>query len=83
MPRAVHFRVEGTTSTRSQPTACTQIGFNTPDTDLVTCGACQLTDIYRLTHQRHTEVVEVLAYPKEDHPCLTPHRRSISSPQRC
>lgn len=75
MARDVHYRVAGETSTRSQPTACTMIGFNTLDTDAVTCGACQLTEVYRLTHQRHQEVVDALAYPKEEHPCLTPPTR--------
>lgn len=72
--RAVHYRVPGDSVTRSQPTACTQIGFNTLDTDAVTCGACHLTAIYVLNHQRHQEVVEALAYPKEDHPCLSNHQ---------
>jgi hypothetical protein len=84
MGRAVHFRVLGVggstpNTTTSQPTACYQPGFNTLDTDLVTCGACQLTGIYILTHQRHHEVVEALAYPKEDHPCLSQHQPSPTS----
>ena len=79
MSRDVHFRIPGESATASNPTACTIIGFNTYDTDLVTCGACQLTGIYILTHQRHSEVVEALAYPKEDHKCLAQHRPSISA----
>lgn len=74
MARPVHYRVAGETSTRSQPTACTQIGFNTPDTDAVTCPACTLTTPYTQAAQRHREVVEALSSPKEDHPCLTPRR---------
>lgn len=76
MARPVHFRVEGVgTPTLSQPTACGQLGFNVLDTDLVTCPLCRSIDIYQLTALRHREVVEALAYPKEEHPCLTPHPR--------
>jgi len=84
MTRPVHFRVEGggiggPTLSLSQPTACNRIGFNVPDTDAVTCPSCRATEIYELTARRHLEVVEALSYPKEDHPCLTPHRRSSTS----
>ncbi|QWY82829.1 hypothetical protein PP641_gp089 [Arthrobacter phage SilentRX] len=73
--RYVHYRVEGVGApTLSKPTACGDLGFNVPDTDLVTCPACTSAGIYRLTHQRHREVVEALSYPKEDHPCLNNHR---------
>ena len=76
MGRAVHYRLEGVgTPTLSQPTACTEMGFNVPDTDLVSCRRCQNTELFALAALRHREVVEALAYPKEDHPCLTPHRR--------
>jgi hypothetical protein len=78
MSRAVHFRIPGTSATASNPTACWQIGFNTYDTDAVTCGACQLTTAYIQAHARHTEVVAALAYPKQEHPCLTQHRSSTS-----
>lgn len=73
MARPVHFRVEGESSTRSQPTACYEIGFNTLDTDLVTCPLCRSVGIYQLTALRHQEVVDALSSPKEEHPCLTPH----------
>jgi hypothetical protein len=78
MARPVHFRVEGDSSTRSQPTACTQIGFNTPDTDLVTCPLCRGVEIYLLTALRHREVVEALSSPKEEHPCLKQHHSSTT-----
>ena len=70
---AVHFRIEGDSTTISQPTACWDLGFNTTDTDLVRCVRCRCTDLYKLTALRHREVVDALAYPKEDHPCLTNH----------
>ena len=78
MPRPIHYRVGVETPTPttsiSQPTACHQPGFNVPDTDMVTCPLCKRTGIYQLTALRHQEVVEALAYPKEDHPCLTNHQ---------
>lgn len=71
MARRVHFRVDtGHTGGISQPTACGAIDFNTIDTDAVTCAQCRFADMYLLTALRHHEVVEALAYPKEDHPCL-------------
>lgn len=72
MVRPIHFRtgVEGPTPT----TACLQPGFNVPDTDAVTCPLCKSTGIYKLTALRHREVVEALSSPKEEHPCLTPHK---------
>lgn len=73
MVQPVHFRVPGESSARSQPTACTMIGFNTLDTDAVTCGACHLTTAYISAHLAHSEVVAALAYPKENHPCLQNH----------
>ena len=85
MVRPVHYRVPGTSATRSNPTACLQIGFNVTDTDAVTCPACHLTTAYIQAHARHCEVVAALAYPKEDHPCLTSHHplsTSSSSPPR-
>jgi len=72
--RRVHFRIDTDYKGGiSQPTACGAFEFNTLDTDLVTCPQCRFVDIYLLTALRHREVVEALAYPKEDHPCLTNH----------
>ena len=75
MARVVHFRVDGTTTGTYAATACTTEGFNTPDTDLVTCPWCRDVELYTLTARRHREVIEALAYPKENHPCLPPNRR--------
>jgi hypothetical protein len=75
MTRAVHLRTEDGWGNYPNKTACGQLGFNVPDTDAVTCPACRLTGIYTIHAQRHREVVEALAYPKEDHPCLNPSRR--------
>lgn len=76
MARPIHYRLEGVGNpTLSQTTACKLIGFNVTDTDAVTCPQCKSTEIYILTARRHQEVVDALSYPKEDHPCLTPHRR--------
>lgn len=74
MSRLVHFRIDGDSKTISRPTACGGLGFNTPDTDLITCPNCRGSDLYRLSALRHREVVEALAYPKEDHPCLKSNR---------
>lgn len=78
MARPVHFRVVGVggstpTTETYQPTACYQPGFNVLDTDAVTCPLCKDIPLYQLTALRHREVVEALAYPKEDHPCLAQH----------
>lgn len=74
--RAVHFRVGGVgTPTLSQPTACGELSFNVTDTDLVTCPRCKSTGPYISAATDHREVVGALAYPKEEHPCLTPHPR--------
>lgn len=82
MVRPVHYRVEGKSDTRSQPTACTEIGFNTLDTDLVTCVICRRTPVFESAHQRHSDVVEALASPKQEHPCLTNHRPFTSATPR-
>ena len=79
MVRPVHFRVEGVggstpNTTSYQSTACYQPGFNVLDTDAVTCPLCKDIPLYKLTALRHQEVVDMLSSPKEDHPCLTPHR---------
>jgi hypothetical protein len=74
--RKVHYRI--TTDHKggiAEPTACGAFEFNTLDLDAVTCGLCRVTNDYKRAHQRHQEVVDALAYPKEDHPCLTPHQR--------
>lgn len=69
---AVHYRTGDYTLGRNMPVACTGGGFSTVDTDAVTCGHCRRTLIYREAAERHREVVEMLRYPKEDHPCLPP-----------
>lgn len=56
-------------------TACGRGGFSHPDTDLTTCPRCWDSDAYQIAHHLHRDVVEALAYPKEDHPCLTPPQR--------
>ena len=74
MARPVHLRITTNhTGGISQPTACGAMAFNTPDTDAVTCPLCRHTMLYIHAAQLHREVVEALAYPKEDHPCLPPH----------
>lgn len=76
MANVVHYRVEGLAAGAiSRPTACGKMGFNHPDTDQVTCPKCWCTDAYQQANTRHHEVVDALAYPKEDHPCLLPHSR--------
>lgn len=80
MVRPVHFRVVGVgastpTTETYQPTACYQPGYSTLDTDTVTCPLCKDIPLYQLTVLRHLEVVDALSSPKENHPCLTPHRR--------
>lgn len=76
MGRAVHFRIDTNHKGGiSEPTACGAMAFNTLDTDAVTCPLCKGVGIYQLTALRHREVVEALAYPKEDHPCLIPRTR--------
>lgn len=74
MARVVHYRVGVGTPTPTQPTACTNTGFSTPDTDLVTCPWCTDTDTYRTASAEYLTVIDMLAYPKEDHPCLPTHR---------
>jgi hypothetical protein len=70
MARPVHYRTGDYTKSRELPVACNERGFSTPDTDQVTCIPCQRTLIYTEAANRHREVVEALAYPKEDHKCL-------------
>lgn len=72
MARPVHYRTGDFTKAREYPVACDNRGFSTIDTDQVTCPACIRTLIYTDAAHRHREVVEALAYPKEDHPCLPP-----------
>lgn len=69
--RAGQIRLHG----RDAPTACGRGGFSHPDTDLTTCPRCWDSDAYQIAHHLHRDVVEALAYPKEDHPCLAPPRR--------
>lgn len=70
MARPVHFRTGDFTKSREYPVACVNRGFSTFDTDAVTCPLCRFTTDYQDAALRHHEVVEALAYPKEDHPCL-------------
>ena len=72
MARPVHYRTGDFTKSREYPVACGERGFSTLDTDAVTCPACWRSTIYTTAAQLHREVVEALAYPKEDHRCL-PH----------
>jgi hypothetical protein len=72
--RAVHYRAAGKTAAREMPTACAGGIYSTTDTDVVTCPACRRTELFTLSALRHCEVVEALAYPKEDHPCLSTHQ---------
>jgi hypothetical protein len=81
MARVIHFRMEGVGNpTLSQTTACREIGFNTSDTDAVTCLTCTTTEIYTLAALRHREVVDALSSPKEHHTCLTPRSSITSAP---
>lgn len=78
--RRVHFRISTDHKGGiAEPTACSAMEFNTLDTDLVTCPMCRATGIYQLAAKHHREVVEALAYPKEEHPCLT-SRPSTTTP---
>lgn len=79
MGRYVHWRTAKGYGKEQNTTGCGQLGFNVEDTDAVTCPICQRLPLFELTHQRHSEVVEALAYPKEDHPCLKNHRSSAPS----
>jgi len=72
MPQPVHYRAGTARLALTQPTACGVPGFSTTDTDTVTCPGCHRTGEYKLAALHHREVVEALAYPKEDHPCLNP-----------
>lgn len=73
--RYVHWQTAKGVGRLPNTTACGDLGgFNVPDTDGVTCPICKRIPLFELTHLRHSEVVEALSYPKEDHPCLTPHQ---------
>ncbi|UOK18416.1 hypothetical protein SEA_BRUHMOMENT_100 [Arthrobacter phage BruhMoment] len=79
MSHAVHFRTEEGWKNYPNKTACLQGGFNVTDTTLVTCFLCQSTSAYQVAAAQFREVVEALAYPKEDHPCLNPHSSTTTA----
>jgi hypothetical protein len=76
LARYVHWQTAKGVGRLPNTTACGDLGgFNVIDTDAVTCPICKRVPLFELTALRHREVVEALSSPKEDHPCLNPHRR--------
>lgn len=73
MARYVHWQTAVGRGSTPNSTACGELGFNVTDTDAVTCFKCKSTPLFILAALRHREVVEALAFPKEDHPCLSNH----------
>ncbi|QWY81385.1 hypothetical protein SEA_RIZWANA_88 [Arthrobacter phage Rizwana] len=71
----VHYRLASTTANLTKPTACSDRGFSTTDVQAVTCLRCHHSDAFQSALAEFTAVTEALAYPKEEHPCL-----STSSP---
>ncbi|ALY10874.1 hypothetical protein WILDE_92 [Arthrobacter phage Wilde] len=73
--RAVHFRSTTASTNLMKPSECGERGFTTTDVQAVTCLGCHTTGAYQSARTQFDAVVEALAYPKEEHPCL-----STSSP---
>lgn len=69
----VHYRTGDFTKSVNLPVACGERGFSTVDTDAVTCQLCRFTTDYQSAAAEYENVVEALAYPKEEHPCLPKH----------
>jgi hypothetical protein len=58
-----------------QVSACNSAGFTTTDVQAVTCLRCQSTEVYIAALAEFNDVVDALAYPKEQHSCLKPLAR--------
>ena len=80
MARPIHYQTEQGWKNYPNKTACGDLGFNVTDTETVTCIICLHTPAYEQAAAQFREVVDALAYPKEDHPCLK-HQPSSTSPR--
>lgn len=70
--RVAHYRLPKASKTTNlyQVSACNSAGFTTPDVEAVTCPRCHSTEVYQHALAQFNDVVDALAYPKEEHPCL-------------
>jgi hypothetical protein len=68
-----HYRLpkQSKGKTLYQVSACNSAGFTTPDVEAVTCPRCHHTEGYTAALAEFRAVVDSLAYPKEEHPCLS------------
>lgn len=76
----VHYRTIQGIGKEPNTTACSIFGFNSLDTDIVTCPLCLSIAAVIAQHQLHCELVQAQLYPKFGVPlCLKYHRPSSTS----